>query len=347
VAAEDGITVTPSDLIQIKSWIKRHLSFASPCASLRALETPKMKPLLLKLHRWTGLVFALPLLAIVASGLVLSFEPMVQAESVQARSVEPSKLIDLIKRYDPQNKARGLFIDPSAHRLTLQGAGTPDIDLVTGEAMADRPLLTGIFLWARFTHERLLGLPWLVTTSTIAMTLLMILGIAMGLPRLRNSLAGWHKGAAWFTLPLILLSPLTGLCMAFGLMLQTGAAPNIGRPATLADAVLVVAKSHDLGQVISIGTRGGRMMARLFEGGELRAYAIGKNETVALPRNWPRLIHEGNWSAMIASPLNIVTSVVLLGLIVTGSLIWLRRRLRLATSSTSAPNASVPTGLRA
>ncbi len=94
------------------------------------------------------------------------------------------------------------------------------------------------------------------------MTVLMILGIAMGLPRLRNTLAGWHKAAAWFALPLTLVAPVTALCMVAGLTMQKGAAPNIGRPASLADAVAVVARSHDLGQVISIGPRGGRMMAR-------------------------------------------------------------------------------------
>jgi hypothetical protein len=36
------------------------------------------------------------------------------------------------------------------------------------------------------------------------------LGNLMRLPRLQNSLSGWHK-AAWFGVPLVLLSPLTGL----------------------------------------------------------------------------------------------------------------------------------------
>jgi hypothetical protein len=36
-----------------------------------------------------------------------------------------------------------------------------------------------------------------------------------------------------------------------------------------------------------------------------------------LPRNWPRLIREGNWSAVVAGPLNGVISVVLLGVLST------------------------------
>ena len=287
-----------------------------------------IKPLLLRLHRWISFAFALPLFAIIASGVILSFEPMLQAGGVTA-SVDATRLSDIIKRYDPDGKARGLFINAPAQRLRLQAPGAPEIDLFTGEPAENPSVLGNIFMWARFTHERLLGLPWLVSASTVAMLVIMIFGIAMGWPRLRNTLPGWHKGAAWFTLPLILLSPLTGLVMAFGLTFQGGwpAAPS-GRPPALTDAVRIVAQSHDLAQLVSIGGRGGRMMARLYEDGELRAYAVTSDGLVALPRNWPRLIHEGNWSAMIASPLNVLTSVVLFGLLSTGVLLWSRRTFR-------------------
>jgi uncharacterized iron-regulated membrane protein len=292
-------------------------------------ETKIIKPVLLKLHRWITLVFALPLLAIIATGLILSFEPMVQVNGIGAQPIEAPRLVELIKRYDPDGKARGLAINSGAKRLTLQGIGAPAIDLATGEPAAATSSLSDLFLWARFTHERLLGQGWLVTTSTIAMIVLMLLGSFMGLPRLRNTLSGWHKGTAWFALPLILLSPLTGLCLAFGLTFQAAPAPaSGGKPVALPDAVRMVAQSYDLAQVISIGVRGGRMMARLYEGGELRAYAVNSADVAALPRNWPRLIHEGNWSAMIASPLNVITSLALLGLLSTGLLIWARRKLR-------------------
>jgi uncharacterized iron-regulated membrane protein len=294
------------------------------------------KLLLLKPHRWTSLLFALPLFAIVASGLVLSFEPMIQVDSIVPQSLDASRLADLIQRHDPQGKARGLFINSTTHRLTLQGVSAAEIDLVTGETSAARPILSDIFLWARLTHERLLGLPWLVTASTIAMIVVMTLGISMGLPRLRNSLSGWHRGTAWFTLPLIVLSPITGFCMALGLTFQTGS-PPAGRPVSLPEAVRLVAKSQDLARVTSIGSRGGRMMARIYDGDELRAYAINSDGVVALPRNWPRLIHEGNWAAMIAGPLNIVTSVVLLGLLSTGLLIWARRKFRRPGMSAKEP----------
>jgi uncharacterized iron-regulated membrane protein len=295
-----------------------------------------IKPALLKLHRWTGLVFALPLFAIIATGLILSFEPIVQVSGIVPHSLDASRVADLIGSYDPEGKARGLVINSAAHRLTLQGRNAVNIDLVSGDATKATPSSADIFSWARRTHERLLDLRWLVTASTIAMLVVMTLGICMGLPRLRNSLSGWHKGAAWLTLPLIVLSPLTGLCMAFGLTFQAGSPPP-GRPVSLPEAVRLLAKSQDLGRVISIGTRGGRMMARIYDGGELRAYAITADGVAALPRNWPRLIHEGNWAASISSPLNAVISVVLIGLLATGSLLWARRKLRRQARAAGAP----------
>lgn len=286
------------------------------------------KPVLLTLHRWITLIFALPLFAIIATGLILSFEPLVQVGGIGGPAIDHARIVELVKTYDPDNKARGLSINAAGQRMTLQGSGTPVIDLVTGAPAAASSGLSDLFRWARVTHERLLGQPWLVTSSTIALVTLMMLGILMGLPRLRNTLSGWHKGTAWFALPLVLLSPLTGLCMAFGLTFQGGAAPAGGRPVALPDAIRMVAASHDLAHVISIGTRGGRVMARLYEDGELRAYAINPSEVTPLPRNWPRLIHEGNWSALIASPLNVATSIALLALLSTGLLIWARRKLR-------------------
>ena len=287
------------------------------------------KPVLLTLHRWITLVFALPLFAVIATGLILSFEPLVQVSGTKGPAIDPGRVIELVKTYDPDGKARGVSINAAGQRMTLQGSGSPAIDLVTGAPAAAGFGLSDLFLWARITHERLLGQAWLVTSSTVAMVTLMVLGIVMGLPRLRNTLSGWHKGTAWFALPLILLSPLTGLCMAFGLTFQNGAAPaGAGRPIALLEAVRMVADQHDLTQVISIGTRGGRIMARLYDGGELRAYAVTSSGVTPLPRNWPRLIHEGNWSALIASPLNVITSIALLTLLSTGLLIWARRKLR-------------------
>lgn len=307
------------------------------------------KVLLLKIHRWISITFALPLAAIIVTGLILSFEPIVQVQGVMPHSVDAAKVIGLIQQFDPAGTARGISINASAQRLRLQGGNLPEIDLASGKAATSNDALSGLFLWARRSHERLIGLSWLVTASTVTMVATMVIGILMGLPRLRNTLSGWHKGTAWFTLPLILLSPITGLMMAFGVTLQSASAPTpgarppaaastaprpagtgatTGTPFTLVDAVRQVSQTHDLAAVTSIASRGGRMMARIFDGGELRAYSVSAKGVTALPRNWPRLLHEGNGAAIVTGSLNVAISIVLFGLLATGLLIWGRRQMR-------------------
>ena len=70
------------------------------------------------------------------------------------------------------------------------------------------------------------------------------------------------------------------------------------------------------------------MLARIVEGGEYRVYNVTREGTTPTPRNWPRLWHEGNFAGMWSSLLNIITSVALIGLLVTGVMIWAKRALR-------------------
>lgn len=287
---------------------------------------------LLKLHRWITLAFSLPLLALMITGLIISFQPVVQTVSVTPGSVSLPRLEQVLNRYDPDGKARGLAIDGASRHLRLLGVNAPEIDLATGEAATTAAPLNDLFQWARRNHEHLVGQSWLVIASTAAMVVLILLGVLTGLPRLRNSLSGWHKGVAWFGLPLIVLSPLTGLCMAFGLTFtgpgSGGGLGAAGRPLPLRQALVQVAQTHDLAQVVSISVRGGGTMARLQEGGELRAHAVTAKGVNELPRNWPRLLHEGNWFGLVSGPLNVLTSLAMLGLLSTGLLIWARRTFR-------------------
>jgi uncharacterized iron-regulated membrane protein len=64
----------------------------------------------------------------------------------------------------------------------------------------------------------------------------------------------------------------------------------------------------------------------------------------ALPRNWPRLLHEGNWLGIWSGLANALTSVAMLGLLGTGVLIWARRKLRRRTRDrTHQPLQTQPT----
>jgi uncharacterized iron-regulated membrane protein len=46
------------------------------------------------------------------------------------------------------------------------------------------------------------------------------------------------------------------------------------------------------------------------------------------PDNWPRAIHEGTWSAILAGGINLVASLAMMVLLATGLLIWSRRKAR-------------------
>ena len=97
--------------------------------------------------------------------------------------------------------------------------------------------------------------------------------------------------------------------------------------------------SPDLSTLVWIRPQGSRLLARLAEGGEHAVYAVTREGAAALPRNWPRLWHEGNFAGPWSALLNVVASLAMIGLLVTGPWIWLRRQLRLRARRTpkSAP----------
>jgi uncharacterized iron-regulated membrane protein len=285
-----------------------------------------------RFHRWLTFIVAIPLLAVVGTGLLLSFEPALQ-QMKPAQPITRALIESVLTRHDPQGTARTLSIQTLENTITIGGAGQPIVvDLATGEATVATQTLAQTFLTARRLHETLLlDLGWLVTASTIAMIVIPCLGMLMGLPRFSNSLSGWHQGAAWIALPLVILSPLTGLALAYGITFAAPAArtSDNGR-ITMLGTVKLIAAQHDLANVTAIRPRGRMVMARIYVGGELRGYRVAPDRLVPLPRNWPRLLHEGNWGGFIGPLVNIVTSAVIIGLLATGPLIWLRRRIHQA-----------------
>ena len=66
----------------------------------------------------------------------------------------------------------------------------------------------------------------------------------------------------------------------------------------------------------------------MVEAGEYRGYAVTRAGLVATPRNWPRLLHEGNWGGVWSGWLNVALSLVILVLMATGVWIWAKRRSR-------------------
>jgi uncharacterized iron-regulated membrane protein len=290
----------------------------------------------LKLHRWVAVVFALPLIVVIGTGLILSFEPWLVTRAIEPGSLSPQKVQALLSQHDPRGQVRALVHRNYDHTLTLgsgRGGGIV-VDVVDGQVRPGPSTLAKVLGTTRGLHETLLiDAGWMVIASTAVMLVLALLGVLMGWPRLANTLAGWHKATAWTLLPLIILSPLTGLFMAAGITF-TGPPPAAaaqGAPLKLSEAVRIVGQDHDLSSLVWMRPQGGRLLVRLVEGGEYALYAVTREGTVAMPRNWPRLWHEGNFAGVWPALMNIVTSLAMIGLLVTGLWIWLRRQSRRRT----------------
>jgi uncharacterized iron-regulated membrane protein len=289
-----------------------------------------IKAYALRFHRWLTLVMALPLIAVIATGLVLSFEP-VALQSKLEKPLTKADVLGYLKEHDPQGKATGLSLRTYEHGLTISGVGEEgetDIDLRTNDIMEDAAysVWSDVVRFSKNIHRSLMfDLQWLVIASSFAMLVLAALGLLMGLPRLRNTVGAWHNLAAWVTLPLVILSPLTGLAIAYGISLTPPPTGAAGPRVPIVKAVELIADKHELSNLTSLRVRGGRLIARVFVDGSLTNFVVTPVGLEATARNWPRAIHEGSWSGTLAPALNVIVSIVFIGLWGTGLFIWCRR----------------------
>lgn len=279
-----------------------------------------------------ALLFALPLGVVFLTGLILAFEPAIVSTSIAPKSVDAGQVQAILAKHDPDGKLERIFIHPQLGTLVLGNRGGVEINLATGEPAASPSLSLAIFALARKIHETLLidDGHLFVTISTCALLVLILLGLLMGTRPLRNTASGWHTGAAWIALPLILMAPLTGLMMLYKITFS-GAEPKLdeaARPLSLADALLVVARDRDLSTLLSLRQRKGVAEARLLESGEHRNYIVSGDTLKLRPRNWPKLLHEGNWAGVWSAALNAVIATTFMTLLGTGVFIWGRRKVR-------------------
>ena len=293
------------------------------------------KAILLRVHRWTTLVFALPLLVVIVTGLILAVKPAVTQAAIAPGSVTAGRLEQILAQHDPQRAARGLFFSPLDHTVTLipgtPGIGSAAIHLNTGAA-AEPSVWPEVFRTARRVHERFVfNAHWLVLASTVAMLVLICLGMLMGLPRLRNTVSGWHGCVGWFLLPLLIASPLTGLLMALGVTFAPAPVRERGPQPDLVEAIRLTAASHDLSAVSWIRPRAGQMLVRIAEGGTPTVYAVKHGGLEPLPSNWPRLLHEGTYGSALGSVVTLLTALAAGGLLISGLIVWARRRFRKPT----------------
>jgi uncharacterized iron-regulated membrane protein len=287
---------------------------------------------LLRLHRWITLLFAVPLAVLIVTGLILSFDPILADRGVTGKSISLAQIEQVLAKHDSEKKATSLNVRAFENLVVLaegRGAGKR-IDITTNTVMpADKRLWSDILTTAKRLHETFqLELGWLVAWSTIAMLISMIFGLFMGWPHFRNTLGGWHRGTAWVLAPLLLLSPLTGLALAYKFTFTPPPAKIDGSPVPLHDAVKIFGAKHDFASVIWLRPQGGATRVRFYDGRAARVMAISKAGLIEGPQAWPRVLHEGTWAGAFSGLLNVIVSLAMLGLMSTGLLIWGRRTWR-------------------
>lgn len=292
-----------------------------------------MKPYLLRLHRWITLIFALPLAVVIITGLVLSVEPILNDRSFTGRTISLAQVEEVLAQHDAAKKATVLNVRAYDNIVIVaEGRGGPQkrVDLATKSLVPEtKRMWSDTMLTMRRLHESLqLDLKWLVDWSSIAMIVSMTFGLFMGWPRFRNSLSGWHRVTAWGLAPLLLLSPLTGLAIAYGINFTPPPARIEGPPVPLHEAVKIVASKHDLASVVWIRPQGGAMRVRVYDGRQAKVMAVSRNGLVEGPQSWPRALHEGVWAGAWSGILNVIVSLAMIGLMTTGLLIWARRKFR-------------------
>ena len=289
------------------------------------MKNPRIQALLLRLHRWITVILAIPLATLIVTGLVLSFAPIVQTTSIKPASLTLTQLESHLAKHDPSGQARGILLDHAAGTMTILGQeGRKSVDLRTGEETRRRHWFAGWNRWARPLHEHFVyDLDWLVPLSTAAMIVSMLIGMLMGWPRLTNTASGWHKATAWFLLPLLILSPLTGLFITYRISF-TGATPRA--PAVpVIEAVRMVAKRHDPSTLVYVRRRGPRQMVLVNTGSQQIQYQPTSNGLRPLPTNWPRAFHQGDFLGVWGGVMNVILSLAFIGLLTTGLWIWAKR----------------------
>ncbi len=295
-----------------------------------------LRPRLLALHRWLGLIFAPVFLVMILSGAVLSFRPIVaglnEAPTASTSGVDIPALEALVGKLDINGAVTGISVAAGGAALDV-ASSTADIAGSWTVADATRapaaPARFDVFGLAERVHKQLaLGLGFVVDAASFAMLAIMLIGPFLSWLRFRNSLIGWHRAAGWLALPITIISPLTAVLMVLGIGGGGGAPlPVAAKPVTISEALTIAAPDVDLSHLV---------MARKFRGGTVMlatsgasggTYAVTDTKAVALTGG-PGLvkqIHEGTWAGAWSGALNFLIAMILFGLTVTGFASWFRR----------------------
>jgi uncharacterized iron-regulated membrane protein len=270
---------------------------------------------------------------IIVTGLILSVEPYLYQSGADKKALTIENLAKIQKDHDPEKKARAIAFRAYTGELTLTGVGKGGktlVDVNTGKLLEKESFVFDLFVTTRRIHETLLvGYGGqIVLASTFILLGLILLGLLMGVPRLRNTLSGWHKGLAWFLLPLLIASPLTGLTIAYRMTFNPPIPAYNKAPVPLWEAVDKVTAIHHASNIIWIRPFAGALGLRVVEDKRTKVFIVTKDSLVYTGLYLPRLIHEGTWHLFFGSLVNFLLSIGMTFLLISGVWMWTSRKLR-------------------
>ncbi|NLH82133.1 MAG: nitric oxide synthase [Phyllobacteriaceae bacterium] len=296
-----------------------------------------VRPTLIALHRWAGLILAPVFLIVILSGAVLSFRPIVGsfAPPPAATTVDAGALAPLVARLSATAPITRLSVADGGRAIDV-GSADPTVagrwDVAGGTRAAAAPAAPiDVFGIAEQIHKQLLvGLGLVVEIAAWVMLGLVLVGPFLAWLRFRNTLMGWHTAIGWVLFPLVVLAPLSGVLMTLHVGEGGTPLPRASRTVSVAEALTIAAPKVDLSGFLEARPfRGGTVMMRT--GGAAPATWVVTDADAVRLTGGPSLvkqIHEGTWGGAGAGALNLAASLALLALAVSGPWSWLARRRR-------------------
>lgn len=292
-----------------------------------------LKRRLLVAHRWLALGLAPIFLLILLSGAVLAVKPILYPGEAAGESFAPASggdVVAALDAIDPAGKAGTVNLSTDGRSMILKSddpamAGT--FEVATRKAAADQGL--DLFVFAIKLHKQLLiGAGLLVEIATYAMVAILMIGFVFGLPRLRNTVKGWHSGLGWLALPLVVLAPVTGLLMTLHVGMPPAPPLDPGVPIPLARAIEAVTAQGDDRILMARRFKAGGVLVKTASSSGERFHLVQSDGQVVLSggSGWVQELHAGTWAGAWSGAFNLLSALVLMGVTGTGLYGWLRRQ---------------------
>ncbi|MFS8036640.1 PepSY domain-containing protein [Xanthobacter sp. AM11] len=298
-----------------------------------------LRSALIFLHRWIALILAPIFLVIILTGAVLSFRPIVNSGPTAPRAgagIDVAAVAALLGKVEAEGQigavslvAGGTSLDVMSRDPKVAGRW----DVATGRHTPAPAGGLDIFRTAEGLHKSLLlGLGLVVEVASFLMLGIMVAGPFLAWLRFRNTLMGWHMAVGWCLLPLTLISPVTAVMLTLGIGVgPRPELPRTQRPVGIGEALTIAARDLDATRFAGARRfRGGTVMVQIAPdaAGKAGGAFIVTDSGVSAFSGGPNLvkqIHEGTWGGAWSGTLNVLISLALLGLTVTGFVSWFRR----------------------